>query len=189
MRFTRMLVAAVLSVSLSGCFSGRGLIKQSDKDVAPFSLNTLNGVYENVLPDDLDYSLWQDLSANEQIKEVPPSIQDSQVELELVNDNTLMAYLLIAGQRIDTLEIKGRVKNDYFIANRVFTIVPFILLNYYADHKTVLGNLPNGDLHLVQGKKVSFVFFEGSGDSDREVINADYQRADPTQVRILKRNL
>jgi len=184
-----MLIAAVLSVSLCGCFSGRGLIKKSDKDVAPFSVNALNGVYENVLPDDPNYSLWQDLSANEQIKEVPPSIQDSQVQLELVNDKTLMAYLLIAGQRIETLEIKGRVKNDYFIANRAFIIIPFILLNYYADHKTVIGNLPNGDLHLVQGKKINFVFFEGSGDSDNEIINADYQRADSTQVRILKRNI
>jgi hypothetical protein len=75
------------------------------------------------------------------------------------------------------------------VANRKFFIMPLILLNFYQDHKTIIGNLPNGDLHLVQNKKSEFFLLGGESDTDREIINADYQRVDTTQVQILKKSL
>lgn len=189
MKITKFFLILIVFVALGSCSSGRGLIRASDKDVAPFKSSMLNGIYENNLADDPDNSLWQDLSANEKFGKTPPSAFNSQVELELKDDKTLMAYLLVAGERLECLKIKGRIKHDYFIANRKFIILPLLFLNYYADNKTIIGNLENGDLHIVQSKKSGFLLISGDSDDDSEIINADYQRADSTQVRILKKGI
>ncbi len=189
MKIVKLFLVLVLFVMLGSCSSGHGLMRASDKKVTAFNPSLFNGIYENNLVDDPENSLWQDLSANEKFDKTPPSVINSQVELELIDNKTLMAYLLVAGERLESLKIKGRIKHDYFIANRKFIILPFLFLNYYGDHKTILGNLDNGDLHIVQSKKSGFLLISGDSDGDREVINADYQRSDSTQVRILKKGI
>ena len=189
MKILKLFTALVAFIMLGSCSSGRGLMRVSDKKVVTFKPSLLTGIYENNLADDPDNSLWQDLSANEKFRKTPPPAFNSQVELELKDEKTLMAYLLVAGERLECLEIKGRIKHDYFIANRKFIILPLIFLNYYADNKTIIGNLENGDLHIVQRKKSAFLLISGDSDDDFEVINADYQRSDSTQVRILKKGI
>lgn len=187
----RLLIAIpllTLFLILNGCSTARSLARSSDVEVAGFKASTLNGSYENVLPDDPYHSLWQDLYANEKFKPTSPSSYGSQVELELLNEKTLVAHLVIGGERLETLKIKGRIKNDYFVANRKFFMLPLIFFNYYRDHKTIIGNLPNGDLHLVQSKAESIILFDNN-ESDSELINADYRRIDTTQVQLLKKKM
>ncbi len=189
MKFFTFCYLLVVILILNCCATAKGLTRASDKDVAVLKPAVLNGIYENVLPNDPENSLWQDLHANVKFKRIAPSSHESQVQVELVDEKTLRAHLIIAGERLESLELKGRIKNDYFVANRKFFIMPLILLNFYQDHKTIIGNLPNGDLHLVQSKKSEFFLIGGEGDTDSETINADYQCIDTTQVQILKKSL
>lgn len=187
MRNIIIVVLLVLNIMVTSCFSAKQLIRKSDKEIAPFKSSVLNGIYDNIITDSITYSLWQDLYANEHFRGIEPAVDASAVELELIDNKTLMAYLLIDGKRTASLKIKGRLKQEYFVANRKFTILPLVFANYYKDHKTVLGNLPNGDLHIVQGKQRQLFMLDGYTDVDDEIINADYRRLDSTEVASLMR--
>ena len=170
-----LLLAAVLT---SSCYTQRSLDRRSDFKLGLFAKQNIDGLYQNAVPEDDSNSLWQDLYKNKSFKDQVFNADFTQVELELVTDKLLKANLYRRGRLEDTIELKGKIKNGYFVANRKFTIIPTPILFYYAENKTILGNDEEGNLILIQGQMNDYVILLSLFGGDSDEIIATYEKLD-----------
>ncbi|PRP66077.1 hypothetical protein [Nonlabens agnitus] len=169
---------AVLAVLTSSCISQRGLERNSDFKADLFSAKQLNGVYQNAIPEDPANSLWQDLYKNKSHKDLVFNADNTQVELNLVDNNKLVVTLYRYGRKEDELIFKGKIKNGYFAINRKLTLIPLPFFYYHKENKTIIGNDDEGNLVLVQGKMLEYVVLLSLIGGDRDTISARYEKLD-----------
>jgi hypothetical protein len=174
----KQLFLTILVIALcSSCYSKRQLTNATDFPVPPLSAHELDGVYENAVPGETGISLWQDLLKNKSHKDVPFNPRNTAVELILLSDKKVQANLYRNNVLEDSMILKGRMKDDYFVVNRRVKTIPLIPLVFtYAENKTILGTDVEGNLVLIQGQmdySVLLLSIQSSGD---EIINGRYRR-------------
>ena len=174
MRYSLLFLA--IPFLITSCYTQRNLDRKSDFKVDLFAKQNIDGLYENAVPEDNRNSLWQDLNKNKSFKDLVFSADFTQVELELVSDKLLKAKLYRRGVVEDSLELKGKIKNGYFVANRKFTLIPLPFFFYYAENKTILGNDDQGNLILVQGQMNDYVALLSVYGGESDEIVAMYQK-------------
>ncbi|WP_194852059.1 hypothetical protein [Nonlabens antarcticus] len=174
MRNSLLLIA--LSIFTTSCFSHRGLDRKSDYTVNSFSNDKINGLYQNLIPGDDRNSLWQDLYKNKSHKDLIFNAERTQVELILMSKKRLKANLYRKGRLEDSIELKGKIRNGYFVINRRVSTFPLPIFFLYAENKTILGNDDLGNLILVQGQNNQFLIMFALSGGDSEVISARYTR-------------
>jgi hypothetical protein len=160
----------------TSCFTHRGLNNNSDYQVVQFSKDSLTGLYENAIPDDPDNSLWEDLYKNKSHKELIFNTERTQVELVLVSEKLLKVNLYRRGTLEDSMDLKGKIKNGYFVINRRVSTFPLPIFFVYAENKTIVGNDDQGNLVLVQGQMNEYVVLLSVFGGNSDVISARYAR-------------
>jgi hypothetical protein len=126
------LPVAGLIILTTSCFTHRGLNNNSDYQVEQFSKDSLSGLYENAVPEDPDNSLWEDLYKNKSHKDILFNSERTQVELTLVSKSLLKVTLYRRGTLEDSMELKGKIKNGYFVINRRVSTFPLPIFFVYA---------------------------------------------------------
>jgi len=171
-----ILLIFVLAFLTTSCFTQKGLARKSDFKPDLFYKDNLSGLYENGVPEDDQNSLWQDLYRNKSHKDIVLNAIDTQVELEFISDKLLKASLYRRGRLEDSIELKGKIRNGYFVINRRVKTFPLPIFYLYAENKTIVGNDESGNLILVQGQRNEYVLFFTLFGGDSDVISARYAR-------------
>lgn len=166
----------IVVILTTSCYTQRGLDRQSEYKVDLFYKENLNGLYENAVPDDPDNSLWQDLYKNKSHREFPFNANNTQVGLELLSDKLLKVVLYRSGIIEDSIELKGRIKNGYFVINRRIQTFPFPIFFTYGENKTIIGNDKEGNLVLIQGQRSNYVILLTLYGGDSDEITARYAK-------------
>lgn len=170
-----LLITGLVFLTTS-CFTHRGLDNNTDYQVEQFSKDNISGLYENAIPDDPDNSLWEDLYKNKSHKDLIFNSERTQVELVLVSEKLLKANLYRRGTLEDSIVLKGKIKNGYFVINRRVSTFPLPIFFLYAENKTIVGNDDQGNLVLVQGQMNEYVVFLSIYGGNSDVISARYAR-------------
>lgn len=170
------LLLIFLAIAVSSCYTHRKLSKISDYKPALFDKSQLEGLYENAVPDDPNYSLWEDLYKHKSLKKIAFDPYRTQVELVVLSEKLVQANLYRSGMLEDSIQLKGKIKDGYFVVNRKFFLLPLPIFYFYKENKTILGNDIEGNLILTQGHQDYYVLFLTLTGGDSNSVSARYMK-------------
>jgi hypothetical protein len=157
-----------VSLLLVSCISSRELIRETPANQDMISVNAVNGEYSNQSPSDtLMPTLWKILYdsysfKDDTNKQIGPN---STISITL-NQRSLVVLARHGDSIIGELELKGKIKGDYFCANRnLFLIpIPFIFFRH-RERRLVLGVTSENQL-LVNHGIIEYVWVIMAGGYD-----------------------
>ena len=144
---------------LYGCVSTKKVRNQS-LEVVKFDTAKFNGNYANKADTAKHLNsyklLFEQLFSGTFIDRYPKNIHitDSTiVNFYFDNKKTLVITTTENGKVLHNLKLKGKIKGNYFSANRKLFLIPIPMFFYFHDEtKILLGNDANGNLVLKSGK-------------------------------------
>ncbi len=139
---------------LFSCIGSRELMNETPDNQDMISVNAINGTYLNQSPSDtLMRTLWDILydsysfqeDTNKQIK------PNTMISLSL-NQKSLVVLAKNGDQIIGELELKGKIKGDYFCAKRNLFLVPIPFLFFrQRERRLVMGVTSENQLMVNHG--------------------------------------
>jgi hypothetical protein len=171
----KLFLIIFISLSVSSCYTARGLAKQIETDPVPLSKILLTGLYENKIPGDDVNSLWNDLSLHNQEKLRDRAVGD-QVYIEYVNEKEIKVELYVDNLMVDEMILKGKPKDNYFVIRKGSYFFTVILFSFKVSKKTIIGNDINSDLLLAQGISSDTMMQQSEVDDTNGTVTATYMR-------------
>ncbi|WP_240642293.1 hypothetical protein [Nonlabens xiamenensis] len=172
-----LLLAILCITCLSSCYTSQGLASNLQADPAKFDPNTLTGLYENQIPDDDYNSLWNDLCLHFPDQKTTADYGDL-VYLEYIDDKHVKAELYDGVKLLQEITLPGRRTENFFTLRKGSSFFSLIFISSFKSRKSILGNHPNGDLLLAQGKSDDMILLDDTDrlGEDGEIITATYMR-------------
>ena len=152
------------SIILCGCVSTKKVRNQS-LEVAKFDITNFNGNYANKA-DSTKHSAYKELFRQlfpttfpNKYPEKNYITENSIINLHFDNKKTLIITAIENDRILGKIKLKGKVKGDYFSANRQLFLIPIPIFFYvHEETKIILGNDKNGGLVLKMGNySINFI--------------------------------
>lgn len=177
MKITK-LILLIFIISLSSCYSTKGLIRKNNFEISAFDKEKLNGIYSNGLKDSLPKNLWTTLKSSHSNNLTTINQENYNVKLTLLDNKNINLKLLnkINEVVIEEFNLKGKIKGNFFSIDRKQTLYPFFPIFYLNNEtKTIIGNDLDGNLILVTAKVNEAVILIMSG-GNRSLKNEQFKR-------------
>jgi len=156
-------------IFIIGCKSGKELHQRWGTDLPVKDELALNESFllYGKSSNGYNYNLWRELhlSQGNEVTQLS-SKEDSTycVKLKLVNENQILASLIKNDILIDSLQLKGRIENNYFFIdqwNKKVFLIPFFWT--VQQHQTILGRELNESLSVISlGRGMGMILFFGT---------------------------
>lgn len=149
-----------VSLLLVSCISSRELIRETPANQDMISVNAINGEYTNQSPSDtLMPTLWKLLHdsysfQDDTNKQIGPN---STISLTL-NQRSLVVLAKDGDSIIGELELKGKIKGDYFCANRNLFLIPIPFLFFRQRERRLVMGVTSENQLLVNHGLIEFAW-------------------------------
>jgi hypothetical protein len=153
------------------------LIRENNFEISSFDEKKLNGIYNNGFKDSIPKNLWGILKSSYTYKVDTLDLENKNVKLTLLNSENLNVQLLNNDGKIaEEINLKGRIKNNFFTIKRNLILYPFVPVYYVQkERKTIIGNDLDGNLVLVTGRVSEAMILMMAG-GNRSVQNNKFRR-------------
>ena len=143
----------VVSMLVVSCISSRELMHETPVNQDLISVNAINGNYTNQSVTDTSSTLWYVLydSFSFQDDTAKHITRNSTIHLTL-NQKSLIVLAKEGDRIVGELELKGKIKGDYFCANRNLFLVPIPFLFFrHRERRVVIAVTSDNELIVNQG--------------------------------------
>jgi len=153
---------------LFGCISSRELMHETPANQDLISVNAINGNYANQSVTDTLSTLWHELYESFSFREdtAKQVTRNSTIHLTL-NQKSLIVLAKEGDRIVGELELKGKIKGDYFCPNRNLFLVPIPFLFFrQRERRVVIAVTTENQLIVNQGlEEFLWVIMAGGYDS------------------------
>lgn len=143
----------VVSMLVVSCISSRELMHETPANQDLISVNAINGNYANQSVTDTSSTLWYVLYDSFSFREDTAKhvTRNSSIHLTL-NQKSLIVLAKEGDRIVGELELKGKIKGDYFCANRNLFLVPIPFLFFrHRERRVVIAVTSENQLIVNQG--------------------------------------
>ena len=142
----RFIISLVPLLFMSSCISTYDLMESHATDVTRFSTSDLKGNYSNS-EDSTRRTLWNTLYSCKSFKsDKNPIPKNAVINLYFENDKMLIAKAIENDSVLNTIELNGKMKGDYFSIRRKLFFTPVPAFWIHKETKVILGQGQNGNV-------------------------------------------
>jgi hypothetical protein len=157
MKKINILALICVCINLFSCYSTKQILEKTTYETIPFKTSDKKLSYCNDI-DSTRTTVWQLLRETQIISSTIPD--GDVVKISFDEPGYVKARLYFNEEQVDSLEIKGKIKDSIFSANRKMICVPIVVINYIDERKLLIGLDQNDHLILKKGTYyyVGFLF-------------------------------
>lgn len=156
-------------VFYNGCISTSKLYNQTPSVLDSYNISTINGNYINF---NNNNSLWDIISSNQKVQSKKHSLTDSAiVSFTHLSNRIIEAKLHDQSKLIDSILIKGSMKENYFSVKRKFLLIPIPLICYIHKETKLLMGKNHHDSIIIKKGDIQFFWIIRSGGRQPHITN------------------
>lgn len=140
---------------LSGCIGSRELMHDTPANQDMISVHAINGRFSNQSLTDTSATLWYLLYESYSFrKDTTTSISRNATISLTLNQKSLIVLAKEGDSIVSEFELKGKIRGDYFCANRNLFLVPIPFIFFrHRERRVVIGVTSENQLLVNSGKE------------------------------------
>ena len=139
----------IFIILFSGFISTNKILNQPPSEIDNFSFNAISGSYLNEASNKtFTNSLWKTLYECKSLHKDTTNIsKNTIVNLSFNEQGNLIVKAISDSVELNSIELKGKIYEDYFSMDRKLILIPFPFIYYrISERKVFLGSDSNGNL-------------------------------------------